>query len=157
MKKLIPIFLCILVLTGCHQRNFTPVLTTDFSRNAVCKIGDFSFDCKITKIEKCISLEVLSTRAKGLTVTYSNGEITFSKGNITKTFKADNIDSTNPTKILYSVFDNLEELEVKRVENHFEYVGKTAIGEFKIVQNKDNSIKSISVPSADLTIEFVDE
>lgn len=123
----------------------------------MCKIGDFSFDCKITKIEKCISLEVLSTRAKGLTVTYSNGEITFSKGNITKTFKADNIDSTNPTKILYSVFDNLEELEVKRVENHFEYVGKTAIGEFKIVQNKDNSIKSISVPSADLTIEFVDE
>lgn len=149
--------MCILLLSGCTPRMFTPVLDTDFSKNAVYEIGDFSYKCKITKLENCLSVEVLSTRAKGLIITYDGEKVTFKRNKMVKSFPAKDIDATNPVLILYSVFESLENdenIEVKRVEEHYEYVGKTKIGEFMLIQNDDNSIASIVVPSADVVVKF---
>ena len=145
------------MLTGCSQRMFTPVISSEFTLNAVYRTGDFSYNCIITKDENSLTIEPTSTKAEGLKITYNGKEVVIGNGKFEKSFAADEIDSSNPAKLLFGVFESIENAEVKRVNSSFQYVGKTALGDFVLVQNDDNSYESLSIPNADIEVNFVDK
>lgn len=154
MKKIIPLFLILVTLFGCSAKTYTPVIDTAFSINAVYKTGDFSYFCKIDSCDNSISITPTTTYAEGMTITYDGKNVNFKKGNFSKSIDGDKIDSTNPAKILYEVFNYLDTSKVKRVGDTFQYTGKTSVGNFVLIQNDDNSLKSLSIPDAGITITF---
>lgn len=158
MKKIIPVLLCLLIITGCSHRMFTPVINTDFKVEAVCKAGDFSYSCLITRKDNVITVEPISTRAKGMKMIFDGKNITFKKGKFTASYESAKVDSTNLAKIVYCVFEyleNAENLDVKRVDDQFEYVGKTPIGDFVLIQNSDNSLDSLYINDANISVKFI--
>ncbi len=83
--------------------------------------------------------------------------VTFKQGAFEKSFDKNAIDSTNPAIVLYEVFSYIDSLEtVNSYAKDGEYIvkGKTSIGTFTLVQNKDGKIKSVSLPSVRIEIEF---
>ena len=152
------ISLCVLlILSGCAQKTYTPVIQSDFSLNAVYKTGDFSYKCKIVRTKDFVSVTPLSTHAKGMTVKYDGTGVFFIKDGMVKHFKREETDSANPAVILYEVFSSLEnvpEQKVKLKDSAFHYVGTTSVGTFTLIQNKSNSIRSIAIPDAQIEIDF---
>lgn len=150
--------ICALLLSGCTQKTFTPVINTDFNLNAVYKTGDFSYSCKISCNGDTVTVQPTSTKAVDLIIKCDGKKVYFNKGEFSKEFDFSEIDNTNPAKLIYSVFDYLksvEEPEVKRVNDCFQYVGKAPIGNFVLVQNDDNTLKSITIADANITINFL--
>ena len=154
MKKIIPLFFALLLLFGCSAKNYAPVIKKDFSISAIYKTGDFSYSCNITKQGDTVSITPTSTRAKGLIISCSENEVTFQRNKLKKTFKRDEIDLTNPAVILYEVFNKLENADVKLIDDKFTYTAKTSLGNFVLVQDKNNNLISLSLPEADIEIEF---
>lgn len=156
MKKLIVPLLVLLTLVGCSQKHFTPIINTEFQANAVYKMGDFSYSCTINKTADYVSVTPLTTNAKGMIIKSDSKNVTFKKDEMVKIIDKDKIDNTNPAVLLYSIFTYIEsdDVDIKRVNNTFQYTGKTALGDFILVQNNDNSLVSISVPMANIFIEF---
>ncbi len=158
MKKIIPAFLLVLCLCGCSAKSITPVVTTDFTLNAVYKTGDFSYECVIAKKDGVLSVTPTSTRASGMFITYDGQKVTFDRHSITYSFDKSEIDPTNPALVLYEVFSSVESMDlntVKTVDNEFYYRGKTSVGDYVLIQNTDNSYKSIEIADADINITFV--
>lgn len=159
MKKLIPLFLLIsLLFCGCSAKEYTPVISTDFTMNAVYKTGDFSYNCVISKENNVLSVTPTTTRAAGMIITYDGKNVTFSQKSMLSTFNKNTIDSTNPAVVLYQVFKAVESTDlsqVKRVENTFQYTGKTDIGDFVLIQNEDNSFDTLTIRGADIIVTFV--
>lgn len=157
MKKIIPLFLLVLLLNGCAAKIYTPVVNTEFELNAVYKTGDFSYNCIIVKNDSGVSITPTSTNAAGMTITYDGSEVTFNKDDMTKSISADKINNTNPAIVIYEVFNYIEtteDLSAQRIDDSFQYTGKTSLGNFILVQNKDNSLDSIEIPNADISIIF---
>ncbi|MFR5875725.1 MAG: lipoprotein [Eubacterium sp.] len=157
MKKIIPLFLLVLVLSGCAAKIYTPVINTEFELNAVYHTGDFSYNCLIVKDESSLSITPTTTNAAGMSITYNGADVTFNKDGMKKTISADKINNTNPAIVLYEVFNYIEtteDLSVERVDDSFQYTGKTSLGNFILVQNKDNSFDYIEFPNADISIVF---
>lgn len=146
-----------LVLCGCSAKSYTPVINTEFETNAVYKTGDYSFICKIIKTKDSVTVIPTNTKAKGLMITYDGKIVTFKKDKMEKSFEGKLLDNTNPAMLIYNVFSYLEiaeDIEVKKVENEFQYTGKTPLGDFVLIQSNNNTLKSLSVPMADIYIEF---
>ena len=157
MKKIIPLFFAMLMLCACSAKTYTPVIDTVFTVNAVYKTGDFSYNCRIDKTDSSICVTPTSTNAKGLLITYDGKNVSYAKDDMKKTFSADTLDKTNPAIVLYDIFsyiENTENLDVKKREDGFEYKGKIDAGEFSLVQKADNSLKSITIQSADISVVF---
>lgn len=161
MKKIIItllIMICALLLSGCTQRTFTPVINTDFNLNAVYKAGDFSYSCKISSSGDIVTIQPTSTKAVDLIIKCDGKKVYFNKDNFSKSFDFGEIDNTNPAKLIYGVFDclkNEENYEVKRVNDCFQYVGKAPVGNFVLIQNDDNTLKSLTIADANITINFL--
>ncbi len=145
------------VLSSCSHKTYTPVLESNYDLKAVYKTGDFSYSCRIVKKDNFVSVTPLSTNAKGMVITFDGARVTFIRGSMKKEFARDEIDSTNPAVVIYEVFSSLEnapEQEVKLKSSAFQYVGTTSVGTFTLIQNKSNSLKSISIPDAQIEIAF---
>lgn len=147
-----------LFLTGCKTVSYTPVICTDFDLNAVYQTGDFSYSCKIKRDKKGVKVTVLSTSARGMTITYDGQNVTFSYHKMTKSIDGESIDKTNPAIVLYQVFsafDNINNIKCEKVKNGFQYIGKTSIGDFVLIQDKSNNFKNISIPSQNISVKIL--
>jgi hypothetical protein len=158
MKKTIPLFLILLTLVGCSAKIYTPVINTEFELNAVYQTGDFSYNCEIVKNEDFVSVTPTSTNASGMIITYDGKNVTFNRNDMVKSISADEIVKTNPAVVIYEVFnyiETFENLDVQRIDNKYQYTGKTSLGNFILVQNDDNSIESIEIPTYNIIITTV--
>lgn len=158
MKKIISALLLALCLCGCSAKVITPVITTDFTLNAVYETGDFSYECVVAKKDGILSVSPTNTRASGMFITYDGRKVTFDRHSMTFSFDKAEVDPTNPAVLLYEVFSSAESMEpdsVKITEDLFIYSGKTTVGDYVLTLNKDNSYKSIEIPDADINIRFV--
>ena len=81
MKRLFPIFLALILLCGCSAQKSDFELPY-FSKNARISCRGFEYDCKITYSRQGVEVDVLSTAAKGLNITYNGSELAFSYGDI---------------------------------------------------------------------------
>lgn len=154
MKKIIPLLLILLCLFGCSAELYTPVIVSEYSLSAVYKTGDFSYTCKIVKTNDFVSIMPTSSNAEGMIIKCDGKEVTFTKGDMTKSFDKNELDKTNPSVILFEIFSSLENAEVKLVDGEYTYSGKTSVGNFVLTQNKNNCFKNIKIPDADIEIEF---
>ena len=154
MKKIIPLILAFLLFIGCSPEKQTPVINADFSLCAVYKTGDFSYSCKIVKKGETVSVIPSSTSAKGLVISCNGKEVTLKRKTFVKTFLFDEIDKTNPAVILYQVFSSLDSAQNKLIDDKFTYTGNCSLGKYILTQNKDNSFKTLTIPQAEIEINF---
>ncbi len=160
MKKIIPFVFMFVFIAGCSAKTYTPVINTAFTVNAVYQTGDFSYNCKIIKTQNDLTVVPTSTNAKDMMITYDGKSVTYKKEKMIKSFASEKINKTNPAIVLYEVFsflENTEKLNVSKTDNGFEYTGKISAGNFRLMQNNDNSFKSITIANADIEIIFDDE
>lgn len=146
-----------MMLCSCTAKVYTPVISTEFEYDAVCEIGDFSYDCKIIKTQNEMSVIPTTTYASGMKMTYNGKMLTFSKNNMTESFDKDLITYSNPAKLMYEVFaacENTENITVQKLKEGYAYIGKISVGNFKLLQNDDNTYKSLFIENADITIIF---
>ena len=155
MKKLIPIVLVLLLISGCSANKYTPVINADYELSAVYKTGDFSYSCIIEKKGETVSITPISTRAKGMIISCNGKEISFKRKNFIKSFRIEEIDKTNPALILYRVLTSLDSAQTNLIDGEFTYTGKCELGKYILTQKKDNSFSSLSIPQADIKIEFM--
>lgn len=158
MRKIIPlIFAVMLLLCGCKMKTYTPEIT-DFEQNASVASGIFSYTCKICRNNGEITVTATSTNAEGMSIFY-NGELaTFSYQDMNYQLTGDKIEKTNPAVAIYDVFDyidNAETLNASKTDDGFKYEGTTDLGNFVLLQNEDNSFKSLYFKNANLNITFV--
>lgn len=158
MKKIIPtILLTAVLLTACSSRSYAPVISTEFDVMAVYKTGDFSYNCEISRHNEVVTITSMSGYAKGTSISFDGSGVTFKRGSMEKTIQADIIKSDNPAMMIYQVFRYLEkndQLDVKRIDNTYQYTGETDFGTFVLVQNDDNSLASLSLPDRNVEITF---
>jgi hypothetical protein len=149
--------LIILLLAGCTVKNYTPEIPYDLSQQATVTSGDFSFDCEFCRKDGVITVRVLSTRAKGLTMSYDGVSLVFDYDGMPLDLAGANFEKTNPAIMLYDVFSSLEELtpdSVSRLENGFCYRGATALGDYVLIQNDSGSLVSLTFRSSDISVKF---
>ena len=154
MKKTIPLVLIMLIFSACNMRTYTPVINEDIKLSAIYKTGDFSFSCDIVKQGDNVSIIPTSTRAKGMVISCNGKEVTFKRNKLIKTYDISELDKTNPAIILYQVFSSLDTADVKLIENAFTYTGSCSLGKYILKQNKNNELLSLSLPSANIEIDF---
>lgn len=157
MKKVIPLFLVILTLCSCSAKIYTPVINQQFDLNAVYKTGDFSYNCRIVKDDKKLSVTALSSYAKGTTISFDGKTVTYEMKDMKKDIDASVVDKTNPAIVLYEVFKSLENADTNHAvkdKNTFCYTGKTSVGDFVFIQNTDNSFNSLEIKEADISVKF---
>lgn len=159
MKRVILILLILLLFTGCEIKEYTPEIPFTFTQRAKVMSGDFSFECEICKTESQVITTVSSTSAKGMVMTYDGEILNFNYGNYSYDIDGAGFERSNVSIVVYEVFDNLLSLsqpDVKRIEDGYQYYGKTSLGDFVLLQNEDNTLRSLTIKSANLQIDFVE-
>lgn len=119
--------------------------------------GDFTFECEICKTEGEVITTVTSTSAAGMVMTYDGEILNFNYGEYAYDIDGKGFERSNISIVVYEVFDSLISLSqpnVKKIEGGYQYYGKTTLGDFVLVQNDDNTLKSITIKSANLQIDF---
>lgn len=160
MKKTAPIVLMILMLflSACKVKDYTPEIPLAFENNAKVTSGDFSYDCKICKSEDSVTVTVDSTAAKGLSMSYNGKDVSFSFADFSYDINGKNFEKRNAAIVIYEVFDYInstEQLNAKKIEGGFKYEGRISLGDFILIQNDDNSFKSLTMRNIDYKIEFI--
>ena len=61
----------------------------------------------------------------------------------------------NTAKILYCVFCNTYNAQVKRAGDNTLFLGKTDVGNYELSLDKNMNLQSLSVPDASLKIKFI--
>ena len=136
-----------LFLCACSQNTQnveiknTPVISDGLTFDALYTTGDFSFNCTVKWSGGTAYVTVNSTNAAGLTISCDGQNVTFSKGNMIKSEKRENIDSTNPAVLLWEAFTAMENDG-----------SKTSLGAFETVAD-EKGVKQINFSSADITIK----
>ena len=102
MKRLFPIFLVLILLCGCSAQKSDFELPY-FSKSARISCRGFEYDCKITYSRQGVEVDVLSTAAKGLNITYNGSELAFSYGNIKISEPNNNFELTNPAIAVFDI------------------------------------------------------
>ena len=151
------LILALLLLSGCKIKSYTPEIPLSFETNATVKSGDFSYDCKISKNDRCVTVTVLSTYAKDMVMIYDGKNLDFVYNSFSYQIDGSNFEKTNTAIVIYEVLDFINsatELNAKKIDGGYKYQGKISIGDFTLIQNDDNSLKSLSVPLAEYKIEF---
>lgn len=145
------------VLCSCSAKVYTPIISTEFEYNALCKIGDFSYDCKVIKTKNELSVIPTTTYASGMKMTFNGKTLTFSKNNMVESYDSSSVAYPNPAMLMYEVFATCEAMQnvsVQKQKDAYAYVGKISVGNFKLIQNEDNSYRSLHIENADMTIVF---
>ncbi len=159
MKKVIPILLIMLLFTGCEVKEYTPEIPDAFTQRAKVMSGDFSFECEICKTEDQVITTVSSTSAQGMVMTYDGEILNFNYGEYAYDIDGNGFERSNVSIVIYEAFDNLISLSqpnVKKIEGGYQYYGKTSLGDFVLIQNDNNTLRSLTIKSANLQIDFVE-
>lgn len=120
--------------------------------------GDFIFECEICKTEDKVITAVSNTAASGMVMTYDGAGLNFNYGEYTYDIDGEGFERSNISIVIYEVFDSLSSLpqpNVKKIENGYQYYGKTSLGDFVLIQNDNNVLRSLTIKSANLEIEFL--
>lgn len=143
------------ILAGCKMKTYNPIIT-DFDQRATVTAGDFSYECNIARGQGTVTVAALSTNARGAVITYNGKSAVFSYLGMDYEIESAEIDSTNPAKAIYEAFEAVcsQPENVSRTKDGFRYDGKTALGEFTLLQNDDDSYKSLFFKDADIKIIF---
>ncbi len=130
-----------------------------FSEKARVTSGDFSYECKISRLEsKAVSVDITSTNAKGLNMNYDGRELYFEYADYSHTVNADYFEKKNAAMVIYDVFDEIESMQsvtARKTDIGCKYDGRISLGDFTLILNNDNTLNSITIKTADLTIEFI--
>ncbi len=159
MKKIAPLLLIFLLLSGCKVKNYTPEIPLTLEQNVRVTSGDFSYDCKICKTESDVSVTVNSTAAQGLTMVYNGSTLSFSYADFSHDIDGKNFEKKNPAIVIYEVFEYInstEQLSAKKIDGGFKYEGKISLGDFILIQNEDNSLSVLTMRNIDYKIEFIE-
>ena len=156
MKRIIPFVLILFLFTGCEIKEYTPEIPLAFTQKAKVTSGGFSFDCEICKTEENVIVTVLSTSASGMVMTYNGSELVFVYENYSHSVEGSSFEPSNAAIIVYEVFDSIISTTAtgRKIDGGYQYDGKITIGDFIMLQNDDNSLKSITIRSAGINIEF---
>ncbi|MDE6384670.1 MAG: hypothetical protein K2L36_00795 [Eubacterium sp.] len=157
MKKIIALlFAAAFLLTGCKVKTYTPEIA-DFNQNATVTAGDFSYTCEISKQGMVVTVMATSTNASGMSIVYNGTSAVFKYLDMEYEIVSDKIDDTNPAKAVYDAFEVLISGvpdNASKTADGFRYDGKTALGDFILLQNDDYSYKSIYFKEANMNIVF---
>lgn len=157
MKKILPIFLVLLLLSGCKIKTYTPEIPVSFQQNAQVTSGDFSFSCKICKSEGKVAVTVTSTSASGMVMTYDGDKLNFLYDDFSYDIDGSNFEKNNIAILIYDVFEyieNTDELSVRKIDTGYKYEGSVSCGDFILIQNNDNSLSSLTLRTGDMKVEF---
>lgn len=147
--------LLVMIMSGCKVKEYTPELPLSFTNTATVNSGDFSFECEICKSEKDVKVTVLSTKAKGLIMCCDGDNLTFTYDKLSHSVDSKEFEQTNAAIIVYDVFDCLySNAQSKKIDGGYQHYGKTSLGDFVLVQNDDNTLKSIEFKSEGIFISF---
>lgn len=158
LKRIIPVLLILLLFTSCEVKEYTPEIPVAFTQRVKVMSGDFVFECEICKTEKDVKAIVSSTAAYGMVMTYDGSVLNFNYGDYSYDIDGKGFERSNISIVIYEVFESLASLSqpnVKKIENGYQYYGKTSLGDFVLLQNEDNTLRSLSIKSANLEIEFI--
>lgn len=137
-------------------KNYTPELPDELKQNALVSLGDFSYNCEICRNSENVTVTVLDTNAKGMVMMYNGNDLSFVYEDYSYSVNAENLEKTNVAIVIYQVFEALlcDDTASKKIENGYQYRGKIDIGEFVLIQNDDNTFKSITVIGPQMKIIF---
>lgn len=127
MKKLIPLLMMFLLFVGCSHQNNLPTLCDEFSKNAVIKAGDFSYNADIKLSNGVVYITATSTNAKGLTISCDGKNVTYSYGKMMKKVEITLVSKTNPAILLYNAFlsnDDIIYQDGKYIKSGMMNIGK---------------------------------
>ena len=131
MKKIIPLFvLLVLLFCACTRAN-SPALKTSFSQNAVVESGDFSYNAEIKFDNNTVYITPTSSNAAGLTVSSDGQNVNFSFRDMSDSCEYSSVSDYNTAKILYCVFCNTYNAQVKRAGDNTLFLGKTDVGNYE--------------------------
>lgn len=163
MKRFLVLFSALALLfglAGCQTKQYTPDVTSDFVQKAVVTTGDFSYQCKISRIGGAVTVEVNSTSAKGLTMTCDGKTVRYSYADMEYEAQIGDLEPTNPAIAVFRVFDclqNTQSVSAKKTDNGYKYEGTVPAGKFILYQAEDNSYDSLHFLNTDILIEFEKE
>ena len=152
---ILPILFFISIFTGCQIKEYTPELPISFNQKATVSTGDFAFECEICKTETKVDVTVLSTQAEGLVMSYNGQDLTFTYEDFSHAVDGKDFEPTNTAIIIYEVFESLNTTaQSKKIDGGYQHFGKITLGDYVLLQNDDNSLKSIEIRSAGIFISF---
>ncbi len=157
MKRALPFILIFMLFAGCQVKDYTPIKPADFEQEVTVVSGDFSYDCKVCSKENVVTVTVLSTAAKGMVMSYNGDTLDFDYSGFEYNIDGKNFEKTNPAIAVYEVIDyidNTPDISIKKIDGGFKYEGRVAMGNFILIQNDDNSLKSLSFRDTDYHIDF---
>lgn len=137
-------------------KNYTPELPDELKQNASVSLGDFSYNCEICRNSENVTVTVLDTNAKGMVMMYNGNDLSFVYEDYSYSVNAENLEKTNVAIVIYQVFEALlcNDTASKKIENGYQYRGEIDLGEFVLIQNDDNTFKSITVIGPQMKIIF---
>lgn len=156
MKRIFSILLALSLLCGCSAEKSKFELPY-FSKNAIISCRNFEYDCNISYSKEGVTIDVLSTAAKGLSIYYNGNEISFSYGDIKILEQNRNFELTNPAIAVFdliSVIKNQSDVELKKENNSYNICGKTKLGDFIADFDEDFQPVSVRFSESDFEIEF---
>lgn len=137
-------------------KNYTPELPDELKQNASVSLGDFSYNCEICQNSENVTVTVLDTNAKGMIMMYNGKDLSFVYEDYSYSVNAENLEKTNVAIVIYQVFDALlrDDAVAKKIDGGYQYKGRIDLGEFVLIQNDDNTFKSITVIGPQMKIVF---
>ena len=156
LKRIIPILLLTAVLlAGCKMTAYEPVIS-DFEQSAFVTVGEKEYNCDISMKENIVTVTATSSNAIGLTLIYNGDSVICKYFDLEYEITSDKIDDTNIAKAIYDAFEVIktEPAKASKTADGFRYDGKTALGDFTVLQYDDYSYKSIEYKDANIKVIF---
>ena len=153
MKKILPLLVIVCALCSCSQTAQSPVLT-GFSQSAVVESGDFSYNADIRFENNVVYITATSTNASGLTVSCDGSRVNYSYKNMSNDIELTKTTDYNISKALYRVFTDLHNAQVKKENDTTLFLGKTELGSYELIVDKQQNPVSLSIPEVAIYIKF---
>lgn len=163
MKKLLVLLVVIFLLGGCSTsvKETPPLPDLNFCGNISVTYNNFDLICKIdNKVATGCTVTVTQPELiSGLKMTVSDGNCTFSMGDISYELDSSFLMKTEFASKLTETFEQiLATTNVHKLENgNWLYSGSTSAGKFNLVQDALTGYPiSVTIPEIDLYIKFSD-
>lgn len=157
MKKVLIITLLFLFLfSGCKVNTYSPKIN-NVNQIATGKYENFSYECNVVYDNEKVVVKALSTNANGLSIIYNGKNIEFVYENMKFSINKSNILNTNPSVVIFDVFSaikNGENINISKIDGGYQYEGKISIGDFVLIQNDNESLKSLVLKDNNIEFNF---
>ncbi|MCR5207572.1 MAG: hypothetical protein K6C14_03745 [Eubacterium sp.] len=144
-----------LLLTSCTSRVYTPEIRSEFTAEAEYSFSGFKYKTKITVTPDTVIVELLTTAARGLIIKNDGKNITYAQGSMRKSFPVEKIDVTNPSRVIYDVFNDVVSLTPEIAGEQFVFKGECSAGRYILRLDRTGYAESLSLPQSDITINFL--